>query len=343
MKYIERWEPNDLFFYSNTNYNSSPALFFFYIVITEYKPKDIEDTIRYRKSKDGRHYSSYSALTYNIGYCATDKQTSLGNKDNKYRYKVQSEVVYDNLIAVAGYIKDANCEFSLLQEVDLPSSRSAKIDQVEFLGSELTDMNSSFAYNYNAKYVPFPLNHPVGGTYSGLLTLSKFQAQSSKRYSLDGQESFPRSLFYLKRCMLVEEYQMPKGKTLILINIHISSYDKDNLFRTEQFHHLLRFLEKTYDGRKNAIIVGGDFNYLLNKDDLKMDTPDWLERLPEAFYDSKFTVVYPSNGHTMQSQDKEWTIDGFIVSPNVKVLGCSVIDDHFEHSNHNPVKIDFTL
>lgn len=319
-----------------------PALFFLYLVLTEYKPKDVEETIRYRKTRDNTHYASYNIVSYNIGYCSNDKVSKKRNLNSKYSVKIDSETVYDNLIVMTNILKDVDCDFSLLQEVDQASSRSGKIDQVEHLTSDIKEMNSSFAYNYNAKYIPFPLNHPVGGTYSGLLTLSKFPAITSKRYQLEGHESFPKSLFYLKRCMLVEEYQLAKKK-LIVINLHLSSFDKNNLFRTEQFHHMLRFIEKQYDGRKNAIIVGGDFNYLLNKDDLQMDTPDWLERLPEEFYDSKFKPVYPKTGHTMLSDGKGYTIDGFLVSPNIKVQHCKVIEDNFEHSNHNPVLMSFTV
>lgn len=318
-----------------------PSLFFLYLVLTEYKPEDIEEAIRYRKSKDGRHFTSYNIMTYNIGYCGNDEQTIKENERTKYSVKINQETVYDNLIAMTNIIKDINPEFVLLQEVDQASARSGKVDQVEYITSEITDMNSSFAYNFNA-FVPFPLSHPVGGTHSGLVNLSKYQAMSSKRYQLDGKEEFPRSLFFLKRCMLVEEYNLP-NKKLILINIHFSSYDKDNLFRTEQFHHMMRFLEDTYDGRKNAIIVGGDFNYLLNKDSLDMNTPHWLERLPEEFYNSKFKAVFPKKGFSANQKGYKNTIDGFIVSQNVKVMNCEIYDDQFVHSNHNPVRMTFTI
>ncbi len=320
-----------------------PIFLFLYLTITEYKPEEIEDTIRYRKTKDNTHYASYNIVTYNIGYCTHDKVTKKQNESSQYSFKIESEVVYDNLIAMTNIIKDTDCEFTLIQEADLASSRSGKVDQVEFISSELNDMNSSFAYNYNAKYIPFPLTHPVGGTYSGLLTLSKYPALSSKRHSLDGHETYPRSLFYLKRCMLVEEYLLPNKKKLIIINVHLASYDKNNLFRTEQIHHVLRYINKIYNRKENAVIVGGDFNFLMNPEELKVDTPDWLERLPEEVYSSEFTPVYPKTGHTVKSGDLQFNIDGYLVSKNVRVLQCDIIDDDFTHSNHNPVKMTFQI
>ena len=37
------------------------------------------------------------------------------------------------------------------------------------------------------------------------------------------------------------------------------------------------------------------------------------------------------------------TVDGFLVSDNVTVLGCEVIDEGFAHSDHNPVQMTFQL
>ena len=37
------------------------------------------------------------------------------------------------------------------------------------------------------------------------------------------------------------------------------------------------------------------------------------------------------------------TVDGFIVSDNVRVTDCRVIDDGFTASDHNPVKLTFQL
>ena len=285
-----------------------------------------------------------SVTTYNIGYCGMDKsqrKTSNGIKLSKHFKREKS---FDNLISITNTIKELDSDFYMLQEVDKDSSRSMKTNQIEHFTSDLINYNSSFAYNYNAKYVPFPLNNPVGGTHSGLLNLSKYKFSKSERYQLDGQEKYPKSIFYLKRCMLINEYEVTKTKKLYLINLHFSSYDKDNLFRTEQFHDMLHYIEDLYDGKKNYIIVGGDFNFILDKSKINETTPLWLSAFPEELYQSKFKPVFDAKKTTMKgSDDLEYGIDGFIVSPNVKVVKCNVVDDGFEHSNHNPVTLTFKL
>ena len=54
---------------------------------------------------------------------------------------------------------------------------------------------------------------------------------------------------------------------------------------------------------------------------------------------------------TCRNPDAPWdpeknfqiTIDGFIVSDNVRVLSSRVVDTQFKYSDHNPVQLSFEL
>ena len=37
------------------------------------------------------------------------------------------------------------------------------------------------------------------------------------------------------------------------------------------------------------------------------------------------------------------TVDGFLVSDNVEVLGADVVDADYRYSDHNPIYMDFIL
>ena len=37
------------------------------------------------------------------------------------------------------------------------------------------------------------------------------------------------------------------------------------------------------------------------------------------------------------------TVDGFLVSDNVEVLGADVVDADYRYSDHNPIFMDFIL
>ena len=73
----------------------------------------------------------------------------------------------------------------------------------------------------------------------------------------------------------------------------------------------------------------------------------------EAF-SSQFTLLMDSRVPTCRSlkrpldgadpkQFQYYIIDGFIVSGNVQVDGCETQDLHFICTDHNPVKLSFTL
>jgi endonuclease/exonuclease/phosphatase family metal-dependent hydrolase len=317
---------------------------FLFLTFTEYKPSDIEDSIIYRKTKDKDWDGNLKVTTFNIGHCVMDEKRRKKAKDIKLSKHINRERTFDNLIAITQTIKDLDSDFVLLQEVDHDSARSNKINQIENITQDLILYNSSFVYNYNSKYVPFPMNNPVGSTKSGLLTLSKFKFSNSKRYQLDGFEKYPKSMFFLKRCMMINEYNITKNKILYIINIHISSYDKDNMFRTQQFQDMLGYINDLYDGRKNYIIVGGDFNYILNEKEFSKEVSPKVPLIPEELKESSFNAVTDIKVKTNAGSDGFMhSVDGFIVSKNIKVVSCKTVDKKFENSNHNPITLTFKL
>lgn len=314
---------------------------FFYLSITEYKPKKEEDAIVYKKSRDKEESNTMSVVTYNIAHATHDKSR---RSDIKLSVHFKREKTYDNLIQITNTIKEIDSDFVLLQEVDHDTTLSFKVNQIEYLTSSLVDYNSSFAYNYNSKYVPFPINNPVGGMHSGLLTLSKYKFDSSKRFQLHGHEQYPKSIFFLKRCMIINEYSVKKNKKLYIINIHVSSYDRDNLFKTEQFFDMLEYIERLYDSKQNYIVVGGDFNYILDDKEFEGSVSSKVTKLPDEFKTVPFKAVTDIKFKTNHGSDGYMhSVDGFIVSNNVKIVSCTTINDDFEHSNHQPVKLEFTI
>lgn len=318
------------------------TVFFLYLTITEYKPKKIEESITYKSSRNKELNTEYTISTYNIGHCMMDERRLIDSNKLKRSSQISREKTFDNLISITSQIQSLDTDFILLQEVDHDSSRSDETNQIEYIYTELKNHNAHFAYNFNTKYVPFPLNNPVGGTHSGLLTLSKYRKIKSTRYQLDGQEAYPKSMFYLKRCMMVDEYQIKKNKKLYIINIHLSSYDKEQMFRTKQFNDMLEYIKQLYDPTLNYIIVGGDFNFLL--DGSITNYPEWLEYFPETLQESDFSPIFEKGTSTLKSSNSETTlIDGYLVSSNINVVKCKTQDFSFKYSNHNPVVMTFKL
>ena len=109
----------------------------------------------------------------------------------------------------------------------------------------------------------------------------------------------------------------------------------------------------------NYVVCGGDFNRDLigNSSDVfgtdgefNWALPFGTELLAEGFeliapLDSKNPVPSCRNadGPYVPGESFVITIDGFIVSDNVRVINAVVVDTGFAYSDHNPVTMEFEL
>ena len=327
-----------------------PLVYIIFLMIYEYKPKEIEDAIMINPNNKLLE-KEFSLTTFNLGYCSLDKDNDFFFESGKNSRAISKEKVVSNLEGNLSIIKELDSDFYLLQEVDESGSRSYNVNQLESITTKFDNFNNSFAYDYRLKHLWYPLFKPMGSAYSGLLTLSKYGIDTSTRYELRGEESFPRRLFFLKRCMVVNKLKTKDNKDLYMINIHLSAYDKNGDIRKQQVEFLIEYLNELYDETKNYIIVGGDWNHLLPKELYKEDMPEWVNTLPEELYQDKFRLVYDKSVNTVRSEDTpyikgqnfETVIDGFLVSPNVETVDVKSLDYGFKFTDHNPVKATFRL
>ena len=321
-----------------------PLSYIVFLMIYEYKPEPIEEA-KMVNSNSELLPTEFSVSTFNLGYCSLDKDNDFFLEGGKNTRGISKEKV------VSKILKDLKSDISLLQEVDEIGSRSHYVKQLKYITAKFNDYNNTYAYNYKLKYLWYPLKKPMGSALSGLLTLSKFGINDSKRYELRGEESFPRRLFFLKRCMVVNTMKTKNNKVLYMINIHLSAYDTNGDIRKQQVEFLIEYLNELYDEDKNYIIVGGDWNHLLPKEIYKDDMPLWVSLLPLELYQDKFRLVYDKTVNTVRSEDTpyikgknfETVIDGFLVSPNVETIDVKSFDYGFEFTDHNPVKAIFRL
>lgn len=330
-----------------------------FMMITDYKP---EETVYLDSENDItsnnevlQTNTEYSALTFNIGYCGLDKGQDFFLDGGTMSRSSSEEKTQENLDKVITYLKEIDPNFMLLQEVDVKATRSFKVNQYESIRDSFETYESAFAINYKVPWVPVPLKKPHGNVTSGIATLSNIAVSSSIRYALPGKESFPKQLALLDRCFIESRIPVNNGKELILINAHLSAYDKGGTIRKQQLNFLRKFVTDAYEAG-NYVVVGGDWNHLLpgvKKDQFVTSDPvtDWLQEMPEDIMIPEFTwgvdPTVPSNRANNSSFVKGVNfmsiIDGFLVSPNVEILATKGGDLDFEFSDHNPVLLSFML
>jgi endonuclease/exonuclease/phosphatase family metal-dependent hydrolase len=255
--------------------------------------------------------------------------------------------IYDTV-----YNGDGKSDIYMFQEVDENSSRTYHISERAALGA----LTNTFALNFNVKFVPYPIP-PIGTVKSGLMTSSSYSIESARRVSLPCPFSWPTRTANLKRCLLANYIPLQDSdKYLVVVDLHLEAYDSGE-GKVAQTNMLKQFIKAEYD-KGNYVIAGGDFN---------QEFPGALEAYPNTHPDlwspgtlddsmipSGWSFAYDTSSPSCRllnqpydpsdtANTQYYVIDGFILSPNVKLETVKTLDEGFKNSDHNPVQIKVTL
>ena len=260
-----------------------------------------------------------------------------------------------NLERITAFLAEQNTDVLMLQELDIKSTRSYNINELEYMKAAFQNYSSTFGQNYKVPWVPIPILEPMGAANSGLATFSRYMTSKAARYQYPGSEAWPVQLFELDRCFIENRISVDNGKELILINSHLSAFDKGGEIRKKQLDFLKSYIISEYT-KGNYVIVGGDWNHQLPGTDASRfkaveSWPFWLQKLPEDFTPADFKWGVDENIPSNRTVAKEFVdgenflsvIDGFLVSPNIDISSIKGQYLSFENSDHNPVKGVFVL
>ncbi len=301
---------------------------------------------------------SYTILSYNIGFGAYEDDYGFFMDGGTESWAWSEERLTANVDAIASFLAQQKADFYLLQEVDIDSTRSYHVDERQPIYQALPGMSHVFAQNYDSPFLMYPLTQPHGASKSGLLTFSPAAISSAKRVELPIENSVMK-LVDLDRCYSVSRIPVDGGKELILYDLHLSAYTSDGTIATEQLKLLLADMQAEYEAG-NWCVAGGDFNKDLLGDSAAWfgeadQEYSWAQPIPEGMFDGyDITLVAPLDENapvpSCRNADSAYhegqyvlTVDGFMVSKNVTVESAEVIDTGFQWSDHNPVKMIFTL
>lgn len=309
---------------------------------------------------------TFTITTYNIGFGAYDHDFSFfmdsgvmkdGTPVTGEHSRAQSEdVVLKNTAGVIAEAKKLESDFYFFQEVDTDATRSFSINQLEKIESSFPDYGSSFALAFHSAYLFYPFDEPHGAVKSGLDTLSRYAVKENIRRQYPVDTSFITKFTDLDRCFLITRVSLDSGQELVLINSHMSAYDEGGLIRAQQLAVLNQVLKEEYE-KGNYVIVGGDFNHdianSIHSFDSEQETPAWVYSLDEESLDSNYAIARAINADTIatcRSSDIPYVkgvnytviLDGFIISNNIKAT-VENVDTDFIYSDHNPVRMTFTL
>lgn len=300
----------------------------------------------------------YTVLSYNIGFGAYEDDYGFFMDGGTESWAWSEERLTANVDAIAAFLAQQKADFYLLQEVDIDSTRSYHVDERQPIYQALPGMSHVFAQNYDSPFLMYPLTQPHGASKSGLLTFSPAAISSAKRVELPIENSVMK-LVDLDRCYSVSRIPVDDSKELILYNLHLSAYTSDGTIATEQLKLLLADMQAEYEAG-NWCVAGGDFNKDLLGDSAAWfgeadQSYSWAQPIPaETFAGVDVSLAAPLDENdpvpSCRNADGPYhegqyvlTVDGFLTTPNVTVSQATVLDTGFAWSDHNPVKMTFTL
>lgn len=331
------------------------SVFLLFLTVTYYRPPVIEFLpVMGQTPGPIPEKEEFTFLSWNIGYAGLGKEMDFfyeggamvrptGEQFQHYHHGILEEIK-----------KQDSVDFIFIQEADRYSKRSYYTDEVADLSHVLKSYCYSFAKNYDSRFVPIPPLEPMGRVVSGIVTFSRYTPLTAERIDFNTKFSWPKRLFFLKRCFIVLRYPMRNRRELVIINTHNSVFDKGGKLRKVEIEKLHRFMTAEFE-KGNYVIAGGDWNQNpLNFTPGRIISGDKVKKInppidPDYFrgWQFAFDPEQPTNRDVDAFYEKGRTlttiIDFFIVSPNIDIRSVKTLFTGFEYSDHQPLILTIKL
>lgn len=196
-------------------------------------------------------------LTWNISF-AYGPGSDGGTQKELARYLPKPRSHFENhLKSISKTLRDLEVDVAFLQEVDFDSTRSCRMNQLDWLARSSGLLHRLPLISWNHPYVPYPgLNplHHFGRVVSGGGVISRFPLQSIRNDFLPKprENSAAYNFFYLQRYLQIFKVKLPASEVRCL-NFHLEAFSEDN-----RELHLIRLQDRLVDYELD--VTAGDFN-----------------------------------------------------------------------------------
>lgn len=288
--------------------------------------------------------SVIKVLTYNIGYL-------YGNGSEGPGYSHREIDYYKNALKnISSEIKSWDADIVFLQEIDFESSRSANLNQAEFIAKKAGYPYVAQAVSWKANYIPFPywpLKNNFGKMNSGGAILSRYPLSQHQYVLLAKPLSQPwwYNLFYLHRYF--QKVTVAVGnRSFKVVNLHLEAFD--TLDRESQVKFLVDYIKS-----EKIDLVAGDFNMVpssaLKKSKFYNEDNYENDRSFDTMKDSGLAEVIPneiyekdeSHFFTFPSWAPDRRLDYIWFRPDLKMMKAEVLPS--ASSDHLPLRASFQI
>lgn len=203
-------------------------------------------------------------VSYNIGH-------GQGVKEQAWDYR-DKDTTLKQVNMLADAIAAMNADIIMMQEVDLDSHRTFRINQLDFIKQKTKHSYHACANVWEKNYLPFPYwppAHHLGYIRSANCILSRFPISNHQRiiFEKPKSNSYWYNLGYLDRGIERVDVEVG-GKKIALLNLHLEAWEI--AAREEQ----IKITNDYINELKMPVILGGDFNTVLPDAQKKADFAD---------------------------------------------------------------------
>jgi endonuclease/exonuclease/phosphatase family metal-dependent hydrolase len=326
------------------------------LLLFEWRPEPLMETpVMGRATPPEMPPESLSLLSWNIGYAGLGKEADFFMDGGRQVRPPDESLVRRNLEAAAEYLGKYPADIVLLQETDSDASRSFGIDQVAAAAEAMSGLVYARAINFKVPWIPYPLLRPIGRVESGLVSFSRYPLTRAVRHQLPGDYSWPVRVFHLKRCLHELRLPAPDGKDWVILHLHLSAFDKGGELRRQQMEYLKNLMLRLHQ-EGHHVIVGGDWNHAppgVDADSFphRAEAPAWFQRVPEGWTPEGWQWACDRSTPSLRATNQPYVagenfvtiVDGFLVSPEIHIHAVRTTDLGFEHSDHQPVRLEAGL
>ena len=284
-----------------------------------------------------------TVTTWNIGYAGLGASSDFIADGGTSLLPPSAQAVEANLSQITNTIANDRADVLLLQEVASSGMMTRWVAVRQAIARQLVGRQTFFRPDVASWGIPWPLR-----TSHGTILALKANPSSAAVEPLPGEPGLLAG--YLRRRYALQIVRVPiagKASQWAIANLHLSAFDDGGKTRRAQVQAALQFAASEY-AKGNHVVLGGDWNMVLSDPKWPSTTVVkylfWIFDFPRQELADGWSIAVDPTTPTVRTLYQPYvpgenfvtSVDGFLVSPNVRVESTTTLDNGFSCSDHMP-------
>ena len=284
-----------------------------------------------------------SLVSWNLGYGGLGAGSDFFKDLGEQTRPPSPQAVDASVSGIKAAIGDMDADIFLFQEMARPSYVNYRRDLFREVAGVLPHHDATYVADFRTWLVPPPWSISIGN--------ASFAPPNATvdRILLRGHTE--RYFVVASRAYSVHRIRFGKSVPWTIFNLHLSAFDaEDQGKRERQAREVLTLALAEYQ-QGRCVVLGGDWNMRLIPTNFPHSTADrfqfWirdiiLDLLSDGWHwavDNSIATVRTLHKPYIRGENYITIVDGWALSPNVRVLDVETLNLEFAYSDHNPVRL----